>query len=566
MAVGLPFNASRLALGLLIVVILVVGYFSNVSAPLFHHEAVPLEFVASSYDWANHTRKHPISEKDMAKLPAGDAIEIPPIQHLFFSPPDNEEATKSLEEKRSDIKRAFVQTWDSYEKHAWGRDELKPLSMKGHDSLGGWAASMIDALDTLWLMDMKPEFNRAASYVGRLDWDNSTSESCNLFETNIRYLGGLLSAYELSSEGVLLSKAIEIGDLLYAAFDNYEHMPPHTITFHDLKLGRGHPEQKQSSAGLGSMSLEFTKLTQLTGNPKYYDGIDRITRAFNRTQNSTLIPGMWPLQIDVLHDFGVKDDSFSLGANGDSLYEYLVKEFVLLRGREPVYEEMYTKAVDAIIKNLLFRPMLPKKDNVLMVGKIDVVGGGIVNLQPHLEHLSCFAGGMIAMGGKVFERDDHVVIGDKLARGCAYAYASFPNGIMPETSSLSACPSLDPCEFRSSSIRATTDGFKTKDKRYVLRPEAIESIFILYRITGNEEYRDIAWDMWKAIKKATKTPHGTFAEVKDVTQSELTHTDSMESFWMAETLKYFYLIFSDESVLHLDEWVFNTEGHPLKRS
>lgn len=566
MAVALPFNATRVAVVLLMVILLLVGYFSNVSRPLFTHEATPIEFVASSYSWANHTLKHGIPKEEMTQLPGGDPVELPAIQHLFFTPPENEDDIKSLEDKRGDIRRAFRQSWTSYEEHAWGRDELRPLSMQGHDSLGGWAASMIDALDTLWLMDMKPEFERATRYVAHLDWDNSTSDSCNLFETNIRYLGGLLSAYELSGEGVLLSKAIEIGDLLYAAFDNYEHMPPHTISFQDLKLGRGHPAETQSSAGLGSMSLEFTRLTQLTGNAKYYDAIARISKAFDRTQNATLIPGMWPVQIDVLHDFQVKDDSFSLGADGDSLYEYLVKEFVLLRGREPMYEKMYLDATDAILKNLAFRPMLPNKDDLLMLGKVDVVGGDIVNLRPLLEHLSCFAGGMFALGGKVFGHDEHVVIGDKLARGCAYAYAAFPNGIMPEISTLSACPTLDPCEFRSTSIRATPDGFKSKDKRYILRPEAIESIFILYRITGNEEYREIAWTMWTAIKKATKTGHGTFAEVKDVTRDELTHTDSMESFWMAETLKYFYLIFSDENVLHLDEWVFNTEGHAFRWS
>ncbi|KAH7156670.1 glycoside hydrolase [Dactylonectria macrodidyma] len=566
MAVGLPFNASRVLLGVIIAVILLVGYFTNVSHPLFSHDSSPIEFVASSYSWANHTRKHPVAGKDMAKLPTGKPAKLPSIQHQYFTPPKTDEGVKDLEEKRKDIKHAFAQSWAAYEKHAWGHDELKPLSLGSHDSLSGWGASIIDALDTLWLMDMKSEFRRAARHVARINWSNSTTEACNLVETNVRFLGGLLSAYELSSEGVLLSKAIEVGDLLYAAFDNYEHMPPQDITFQDLKLGRGHPETKQSTAALGSMSLEFTRLSQLTGDTKYYDAINRITLAFDKTQNTTFIHGLWPTEIDVLHNFDVTISStFSIGADSGSIYEYLLKQFVLLRGQAPVYEKMYTDALDAILDNLLFRPMLPKKEDVLMIGKAEVANDGVISLRPHLEHQSCFAGGMIAMGGKLFKRDEHVVLGDKLTRGCAYAYSAFPHGVMPEISTLTACPSLDPCEFRTTSIRATPDGFNTKDKRYALRPEAIESVFILYRITGNDEYRTMAWDMWQAVKKATKTPKSTFAEVSDVTLGEVTHADSMESFWLSGTLKYFYLMFSDaKDVLNLDDWVFNTEGHPLK--
>ncbi|KAK7418238.1 hypothetical protein QQX98_004022 [Neonectria punicea] len=562
MGVGLPFTPSRAAIYLIIVVVLLLGLFNH--EPFF--ERGPILFVPSTYDWGTHPLKHGIPEENMTMAPGGNPLPMPSIQHDFASDPSDDPGRESVSDKRGAIKRAFRQTWASYEKHAWGRDELKPLSMEGQDTFGGWAASMIDALDTLWLMDMKSEFYDAVDYVASLDWNNSTSDSCNLFETNIRYLGGLLSAYDLSGEPVLLSKAIEIGNLLYVAFDNPEHMPPHSISFYDLKEGRGRPGHQQSSAGLGSMSLEFTRLSQLTGNPKYYDGIDRITRAFERTQNQTLLPGMWPVQINAKNTFAADDDTFSLGADGDSLYEYLVKEHVLLQGQEPLYEKMYLESMDVVINRLLFRPMLPDQDDLLMLGKAEVIDQDIVTLRPHLEHLSCFAGGMFALGGKVFGRDDHVVIGDKLARGCAHAYAAFPNGIMPEISSLHACPSLEPCDFRPMSMTANPPGFKTKDRRYILRPEAIESIFVLYRITGNNDFRDIAWAMWTAIKKATKTDDGTFAAIEDVTMSEPKKTDSMESFWLAETLKYFYLIFSDEDVISLDEWVFNTEGHPLKRS
>ena len=96
------------------------------------------------------------------------------------------------------------------------------------------------------------------------------------------------------------------------------------------------------------------------------------------------------------------------------------------------------------------------------------------------------------------------------------------------------------------------------------RSEAIESLFVLYRITGNTELREAAWTMFQNIFQHTFTSYGN-AAISDVTVMPPPQTDSMESFWTAETLKYFYLIFSEPDFVDLDSWVFNTEGHPFKR-
>lgn len=97
-------------------------------------------------------------------------------------------------------------------------------------------------------------------------------------------------------------------------------------------------------------------------------------------------------------------------------------------------------------------------------------------------------------------------------------------------------------------------------------PEAIESVFIMYRMTGDESWREKGWEMWQAIERETRTTHGHSA-IKDVTRAnwENNQQDEMESFWLAETLKYFYLLFSEESLVSLDEWVLNTEAHPFRR-
>jgi mannosyl-oligosaccharide alpha-1,2-mannosidase len=139
------------------------------------------------------------------------------------------------------------------------------------------------------------------------------------------------------------------------------------------------------------------------------------------------------------------------------------------------------------------------------------------------------------------------------------------------------------------------------DRRYILRPEAIESVFMMWRITGKSEYQEAAWRMFQAVERVSRTAVAA-AAIADITvssgadkerkenpgtehrkrsenQSEekredgnsggsgvrAQQMDSMESFWLAETLKYFYLCFEEWDVVSLDEWVLNTEAHPLKR-
>jgi mannosyl-oligosaccharide alpha-1,2-mannosidase len=112
--------------------------------------------------------------------------------------------------------------------------------------------------------------------------------------------------------------------------------------------------------------------------------------------------------------------------------------------------------------------------------------------------------------------------------------------------------------------RLTLGFYDVIDGRYLLRPEAIESVFILYRITGDKSLRESGWKMFESIIRATKTAYGHSA-IDDVTITSPGKLNNMESFWTAETLKYFYLLFADENVISLDDYVFNTEAHPLSR-
>jgi mannosyl-oligosaccharide alpha-1,2-mannosidase len=386
-------------------------------------------------------------------------------------------------------------------------------------------------------MDLKYEFHLAAGAVVQLDWADTKDTSVNVFETTIRHLGGLLGAYDLSGEKALLTKATELGNMLYMAFDTPNRIPGFWLDFDNAKNGFQVAGTGDPSASPCSLSLEFTRLSQLTGDHKFYDAVSRVTDFLERTQQKSRLPGMWPKLINFQYET-VDEEGFTLGALSDSLYEYLPKMAALLDGQETRYERMYRKAMEVVQKHLLFRPMLPTDEDVdiLFAGdayaypdRIDHVAEG--------QHLSCFVGGMFALGGKLFHISEHVEVGERLTRGCAWAYAAFPTGLMPEIFNLIACPSTsikDPCRWneelwqKKGSQRLRKGFVNAREPRYDLRPEAVESLFLLYRMTGKEDFRDMAWEMFEAIMKATSTPLANSAIEDVTTEAEPKKLDSME--------------------------------------
>ncbi|UNI15842.1 Mannosyl-oligosaccharide 1,2-alpha-mannosidase [Purpureocillium takamizusanense] len=528
-----------------------------------------VRLVPSSYDWSKAQQFHPAA--DIKPLPAGSTSRLPKVQ----ARPSAERQNDIAKSRKDAVRRAFVKSWEAYKTHAWTKDELMPLSGKGKQTFSGWSAQLVDALDSLWIMGLKDDFALAVKEVAVIDWAKvNDGRTINLFEVTIRYLGGLLAAYDLSREPVLLAKAVELGDALYAGFDTPNRLPSHWLDYNKAKAGEQTADLSMSGAAGGSLSLEFTRLSQITGDAKYYDATERIKHFFYRFQNATKIPGLWPMMLNY-RDETMDGEIFTLGAGADSLYEYLPKMHALLGGRDPEYEQMTAKALDAARDTLLFRPMTPKDDNILMAGNVDWDDGN-KTLTPEMQHLTCFVGGTYGLAGQLLGRKEYVDLASRLAAGCVWAYDSFATNIMPEISELVACPSLDgPCPYSEAAFPTTMRGrpsgvdlpagfTRVRDPRYLLRPEAIESVFYMWRITGDQVWRDAAWRMWQGIVRETETELA-FASIEDVKVHSSEKSDSMETFWLSETTKYFYLIFDDEATINLDEWVLNTEAHPLRR-
>ncbi|TWU73542.1 hypothetical protein ED733_003762 [Metarhizium rileyi] len=513
------------------------------------------------FDWSKAKLFHP--PESIKPLPTGTPRKLGRVQARDDAFVHDDETKK----RQRAVRDTFKKSYNAYRTYAWMKDELTPVSGRFKNPFGGWAATLVDALDTLWIMDLRDEFREGARAVASIDWSVTDDGAADMFETTIRHLGGLLSAYDLSGDKTLLNKAVELGEMLYHGFDTPNRLPGFWFNYKEAKTGALVAGTNDPSASPASLCVEFTRLSQITGDPKYYDATDRVTRFLERTQNDTLLPGMWPISLDFRNEVA-RGAAFSLGALADSLYEYLPKMHALLGGTDPVYEKMYRTSMDVAARHLLFRPMLPDEKDVLFSGDYHAREK---KLSPESQHLTCFAGGMFGLGGRLFAIDEHVSVGERLARGCGWAYSAFPTGLMPEIFKLIPCKDAKQCPWddkawKDAGVTSLPRGFvSARDTQYQLRPEAIESLFVLYRITGKKELQDTAWTMFQAILGSTETELA-YSAISDVTTSGTTNkVDSMESFWLAETLKYFYLIFSPPDLISLDKWVLNTEAHPLKR-
>lgn len=365
--------------------------------------------------------------------------------------------------------------------------------------------------------------------------------------------------------------------------------------------------QRMLVSELGSLSLEFTRLSQLTGDPKYYDAVQRIGNEFEKSQNSTQLPGLWPISIDASKPSFDADTMFTLGGMSDSLYEYFPKQFLILGGLLPQPKVLYENFIEVAKTHMFTRIYNPKNENITISGDVRSTQGN-PELFPRTQHLTCFAGGMVGLGSKIFNRPSDMAIAEELTQGCIWAYDSSPNGIMPEIISVLPCKKNYDCSWDDKTYldavyelypsgsdltdkdkrdyiqkimgeRRIPKGFTAMDdRRYILRPEAIESVFLMYRMTGKQMYVEAAWRMFQAIEKVSRTPIAA-AAILDITMPpggdgkgdeikggvEAQKMDSMESFWLAETLKYFYLCFEEWDVVSLDTFVLNTEAHPLRR-
>ncbi|CAM9266648.1 unnamed protein product, partial [Chrysoparadoxa australica] len=444
------------------------------------------------------------------------------------------------QDRREAVKAAMEHAWKGYKVHAWGYDEVRPQSKRGRNNWGGQGVTIVDSLDTLWLMGLTDEFKKAQEWVTTA-LKPGGSEVKSVFETTIRVLGGLLSAYDLSKEDVFRDQARALGDKLMPAFDTETGIPLQSI---DMRTGKGvaNKAQKGSSvlSELGTLQLEFRYLSHITDDPKYAIAVNAV---FDHLVEMPTKNGLYPLYMSpVTGQFTTRKISF--GALGDSFYEYLLKVWLQGGKSESAYRAAYDRAMDGM-HDVLLQKTLPS-------GLSYVAEWTGSQTKPKMDHLACFLPGMLALGAVTSEdparAERDMSTAKELMTTCREMYTRMPTGLAPEY-----------VHFQNG------DDFSAKKRgsHYLLRPETVESLFVLYQLTKDEIYREWSWEIFQAIERHCKTEvaYGAFPDVLDTSRAP---DNSMESFFLGETLKYLYLIQDDSNSIDLFEVVLNTEAHPIK--
>ncbi|KAA1081912.1 maturation of Asn-linked oligosaccharides protein [Puccinia graminis f. sp. tritici] len=223
-------------------------------------------------------------------------------------------------ERQNEVKKVFASAYADYMKFGFPFDEVRPVAKRGQNTRNGWSATLVDSLDTLFIMGLKNEFDQGVSHTLKIDFSKSqTNDSVSLFETTIRYLGGMLSAYELSGSKntALLKQARTLGDKLLTAWPD----PRQNLPFPQLDFGRNRPvfKKKISSAEIliaeaGTLILELGRLSHHTQNPKY---LRQAVKAMQAIMNSrSTFPGLAGFSLAVQSQ-AVKNDFATWGGGAE---------------------------------------------------------------------------------------------------------------------------------------------------------------------------------------------------------------------------------------------------------
>lgn len=431
---------------------------------------------------------------------------------------------------RDEVREMFYHAFDGYMEHAFPLDELRPLSCEGEDSLGGYALTLVDSLDTLALLGDRERFTTSVEWIGKnLQFD--INKTVSVFETTIRVLGGLLSAHLIASDyatgmkipsydNQLLNLAEDLARRLLPAFDT-----PTGIPFGSVNLLHGvdeHESKITSTAGGGTLTLEFGVLSRLTNDPIFEQVTKKAVLGIWARRSKLNLVGA---HINVFTGEWTQKDA-GIGTSIDSFYEYLLKAYLLFGDEEYLYifQESYQAAMHYLFNDPWY---------------VEVNMDSAAIVWPLFNSLQAFWPGLQVLAGDI----------DPAVRTHAAFFSVWKRyGFTPEGFNLG------------------TLTIQQGQKSYPLRPELIESTYLLYKATRNPRYLDTGRDMVASLQYGTRCPCG-YCHISDVEFHK--KEDHMESFFLAETVKYLWLLFDlavgpDNLVENGPyKYIFSTEGHLL---
>ncbi|KAK5981119.1 ER degradation-enhancing alpha-mannosidase protein 1 [Trichostrongylus colubriformis] len=450
----------------------------------------------------------------------------------------------------NEAREMFYFGYENYMSHAFPADELDPIHCtgRGHDHgnpgninindvLGDYSLTLIDSLDTLVVLGDHEEFKRAVALViNSVDFEKNTT--VQVFEATIRVIGSLLSAHLIASDESRLLGDFYIpeyeGELLTLAHDLAERLLP---AFEGTKTGIPYPRvnlmkgvlpgtvEETCTAGAGSLLVEFGILSRLLGDQTF----ERIARRTNEElwklrDKNTGLPGNL-INIQTGRWVGYLS---GVGAGLDSYYEYFLKAYILFG--EPRDLQLFNEAYDAILANMRRGRSLCNSDGEppLFVN-VDARDGSTANTW--IDSLQASFAGLLVLAGQL----------DEAICQHAFYYALWSKyGVLPERYNWF--------------LKRPDVNF------YPLRPEFVESTYLLYQATKNPFYLHVGREILDSLNAMTRVRCG-FATVHNVDDGSL--EDRMESFFLAETMKYLYLLFDENNPVnrHQERLLFTTEGH-----
>jgi mannosyl-oligosaccharide alpha-1,2-mannosidase len=416
-----------------------------------------------------------------------------------------------------DVRNETRGAWRSYVDKAFGHDQIKPVS-------GGFeeffvadhpvGLTIVEALDTLWLMELDNELEQGLDWVRR----NSSFDIdafFQVFETNIRMLGGLLSAYHCVGEPHLLDLAHDLGTRLLPAFTK----SPTGIPYRFVNLRTGAVANPQTNlAETGTYIAEFGFLSELTGDRRFYDAAKR---AFAVTFDKRTRLDLIPFALDA-ETGRFLNRTATIGPPADSFYEYLFDGWTLFGDRD--LKSWYDTLTAAILTH--------QPETVagrLWFAQVDAFNGRILNRGQ--SELAAFYAGLLGQSGHRVQarayHDSWTAVQDR--------YGVVPEGIDYTT------------------LAATSRGNQ-------LRPEYADSAFMLWLVTRDEVYRRRAHTHYQQMKRTSKVRFG-YTILDDVTTTPPTQGDFTPGYWWSEQLKYYWLIFADAPRFNYANNYLSTEAN-----
>ena len=529
----------------------------------------------------------------------------------LLSRPDVQHKAIDWKARQDSVRDAFTISWDAYEKDGWGLDEWHPKSKNGKNMVkGGMGWIIVDALDTAIMMNLTSRVRHAREWISTsLHYD--ADHAVNTFETTIRMLGGLLSAHYLSTnfptlaplseddvnqpgEDLYIEKATDLADRILGAFESESGIPYASV---NLNTSRGLPSHDDdgasSTAEAATLQLEYKYLAKLTGEAHYWEAVEKVIEVID---NNKMADGLLPIYL-YPNSGHFRGENIRLGSRGDSYYEYLIKQYLQTFANEPVYLEMWDEALTGVKKHLI---TYSTDTHFSIIAERPL--GLHSPLTPKMDHLVCFMPGTIALAvtsGQTVSTaktslgsswtstmDEDLALARELMKTCWGTYKFMATGLAPEIAYFHVDDpplSYDP-DRRSKAVDwyeedgdwRTDFNIHSNDVHNLQRPETIESLFYMWRITQEPMYREWGWEMFQSFVTHTAVNGSDgkiagFTSLGNANVVPAVQRDNMESFWLAETLKYFFLLFEEpdtitgEYLFSLEKNVINTEGHFFPR-